>query len=210
MQNVCVCQKYYSGSNCQWITCLNGGVNVTSTDCSCDHKRYYGTHCQTTKCDNGGVDNGQGSCDCVKGWYTGKYCETYGSPWLIVFGVAGSLLVLLLLCCIVYRFGCKTCKKRSRPNRDVTARSHASRTGGHERSATHGSRHGSTREETQPTMAVDPRDSKPPEYRAETPPPTYELALSWSRENLDKIDNEDENISLRSLATVRTNSATGS
>lgn len=190
-QNQCICQKYYTGSNCQWITCLNGGVNITSSDCSCSSNRYHGLHCQSTKCDNGGQDNGLGSCNCVKGWYSGKYCETYGSPWLIVFGVAGSILILLLICCLIYRFGCRSkCKTRNRHNHDVTPT----------RGSTHGRRRNGaqaarSQEETEPTMSINLNNSinsKPPEYKPETPPPSYELALSWSRENLDKLDNVDE------------------
>lgn len=189
----CSCSKDFKGPTCQYIVCYNGGFNVTKSECSCSTDRYYGSHCQSTKCDNGGQDNKNGSCTCVSGWYSGKYCEIYGNSWLIMFGVAGAIVMLLLICCLIYRLGCK-CSSRN----DSSSRSSGSR---RNRRRPTDAETNSLPEEL--TSSIQYQYSKPPDYRPETPPPSYELALSWSRENLDRVGTEvDETTTDVSVHTI--------
>lgn len=116
----CMCPQYFEGKQCEQIICLNDGKpNTNRTACTCpDQEHFRGYHCQTLKCENGGRDSSKGHCLCMDNWYWGRYCENYSSPWGIIVGVTGVVLLLVLVACVLCRLDpCRKMPKRRRRSR---------------------------------------------------------------------------------------------
>ncbi len=78
----CSCDQNYNMYDCRNVTCLNGGIKISDSECSC-LEHYSGDYCQTYYCGDHGVVV-EGACQCT-GVYTGSRCtETIcgdrGSP----------------------------------------------------------------------------------------------------------------------------------
>ncbi|TKR92942.1 hypothetical protein L596_007492 [Steinernema carpocapsae] len=130
----CMCPKFYSGSQCQNISCTNAGVPVklkkkpqkyVEWECECPNPDFIsGKHCELIKCLNGGrpIAN-TGKCECNETWYQGDFCQNYTSHWFTFFGIPLFLVVIVVLCCIVCRLD--FCPRRSTQEARRRRRNHA-------------------------------------------------------------------------------------